>query len=218
MRSNPTLARNSRWKAARSREIRLDGAFSPLGDAMSGVDEGLPRPLEQYREYLRLLARLNLDHRLRGALDPSDIVQQTLLKAHENLASFRGRTDAELRGWLRAILAQQLALIARKRGRRPVRIHSLEASLEQSSARLESLLASEDTSPSQDAMHAERLVELAMAMDSLPEDQRTAVELRYLQGLSVSAVAERMARTTVSVTGLLYRGTQALKRRMGELR
>lgn len=185
---------------------------------MPEAGEGLPRPLEEYREYLRLLARLNLDHRLRGALDPSDIVQQTLLKAHENLGGFRGRSDAELRGWLRAILAQQLALIARKRGRRPVRVHSLESSLEQSSARLESLLASDECSPSEDAMRAERLVELAMALAALPEDQRTAVELRYLQGLSVSAVAERMARTTVSVTGLLYRGTRALRQRMGEAR
>lgn len=144
-------------------------------------------------------------------------MQQNLLKAHENLGGFRGKTDSELQGWLRAILAQQLALIARKTGRRPVRIHSLESSLEQSSARLESLLASEDTSPSRDAMHAERLLELATALATLPEDQRTAVERRYLQGLSVSAVAERMTRTTVSVTGLLYPGTQALRRRMGEL-
>ncbi len=190
----------------------------PISGALPDATAGLPRPLEHYRDYLRLLARLNLDPRLRGALDSSDIVQQTLLKAHVNLATFRGKTDAELRGWLRAILAQELALIVRKRGRRPVRVHSLEASLEQSSARLESLLASEDTSPSQDAMHAERLVELAMALGALPEDQRTAVELRYLQGLSVSAVAQRMDRTTVSVTGLLYRGTQALRQRMRDPR
>ncbi len=188
----------------------------PISGELPDGTEGLPRPLEQYRDYLRLLARVHLDPRLRGALDPSDVVQQTLLKAHENLGGFRGRTDAELRGWLRAILAQQLALIARKRGRRPVRMHSLEASLEQSSARLESLLASEESSPSQDAMHAEQLVELAMALAGLPEDQRTAVELRYLGGLSVADIAHRMGRSTVSVTGLLYRGTQALRQRMSE--
>jgi RNA polymerase sigma-70 factor (ECF subfamily) len=183
---------------------------------MSRADEGRPRRLEHYRDDLRFLARLHRDPRLRGALDPSDVVQQTLLKAHENLAAFWGKTDAELRGWLRAILAQQLALIARKRRRRPVRVHSLESALEQSSARLESLLASEESSPSANAMHAERLVELATALAALPEDRRTAVEPRYLQGLSVSVVAERMARTTVSVTGLLYRGTRALRQRMGE--
>ncbi len=85
---------------------------------MSHAAESLPRPLEQYRDYLRILARLQLDPRMRGALDPSDVVQQTLLKAHENLKGFRGKTDAELQGWLRAILSQQLALLARKGGRR----------------------------------------------------------------------------------------------------
>jgi RNA polymerase sigma-70 factor, ECF subfamily len=178
--------------------------------------EGLPRPLEQYRDYLRLLARLQFDTRLRGALDPSDIVQQTLVKAHENLKGFRGKTDAELQAWLRAIMAQQFALIARKRGRRGVRTLSLEAALEESSARLESLVASDETGPSQQMVHAERLVELTIALGGLPEDQRTALELRYLTGLSVGGVAQRMARTTVSVTGLLYRGTKALRQRMDE--
>ncbi len=183
---------------------------------MTHAAEGLPRPLEQYRDYLRLLARVHLDPRLRGALDPSDVVQQTLLKAHENLRGFRGKTDAELAAWLRAILAQELALLGRKRGRRPVRTHSLESALEQSSARLESLLVSEESSPSLEMVRAERLIELARALATLPADQRTAVELRYLRGLSVPAVAEQMGRTTVSVTGLLYRGTQALRQRMGD--
>jgi RNA polymerase sigma-70 factor (ECF subfamily) len=183
---------------------------------MSHAAEGLPRPLEQYRDYLRLLARAHLDPRWRGVLDPSDVVQQTLLKAHEHLAGFRGKTDAELAAWLRAILAQELALIGRKRGRRPVPTRSLESALEQSSARLESLLATEESSPSQELVRAERLVELARALATLPADQRTAVELRYLRGLSVPAVAQQMARSTVSVTGLLYRGTQALRQRMGD--
>jgi RNA polymerase sigma-70 factor (ECF subfamily) len=182
---------------------------------MSQAAEGLPRPLEDYRDYLRLLARLQLDPRLRGLLDPSDVVQQTLLKAHENLKGFRGTTGAELQAWLRAILAQQLALFARKRGPQQVRAHSLESALEQSSARLESLLASEESSPSQKGMRSERLIELAEALAMLPDDQRTALELRYLGGLSVADVALRMNRSTVSVTGLLYRGTKALRERMG---
>ena len=48
----------------------------------------------------------------------------------------------------------------------------------------------------------------------LPEDQRVAVELRYLKGLSVPEIADQMGRTTVSVTGLLYRGTKALREGM----
>ena len=49
--------------------------------------------LERCREYLCLLARLHLDHRLQGKLDPADIVQQTLMKAHEKRSQFRGRSD-----------------------------------------------------------------------------------------------------------------------------
>ena len=85
---------------------------------MSQSAEGLPRPLEHYRDYLGILARLQLDPRLRGELDPSDIVQQTLLKAHENLRRSGGGPDAELQAWLRAILSQQLAILARKGGQR----------------------------------------------------------------------------------------------------
>ncbi len=68
---------------------------------MSGEAGGAPRALEHYVDYLRLLARLHIDPRLRGRLDPSDVVQQTLLIAHEKMAQFRGKTHAELAAWLR---------------------------------------------------------------------------------------------------------------------
>jgi RNA polymerase sigma-70 factor (ECF subfamily) len=178
-----------------------------------------PLPLEQYREYLRLLARLQLDPRLRGQLDPSDIVQQTLLKAHERFDQFRGQSDDELRSWLRAILARTLVDAVRKFGRQKGDwARSLEEALEQSSAMLEVFLASEESSPSHGALRAERLIDLAEALAGLPEYQRMAIELRYLSGLAVPDVAEQMGRSTVSVTGLLYRGMKALRTFMAELR
>lgn len=174
-------------------------------------------PLEPYREYLRLLARLQLDPRIRSQFDPSDIVQQTMLKAHERFEQYRGRTDEELRAWLRAILARNLIDAARRFGRQGgERARSLEAALEQSSARLEVLLASGEPDPGEGALRAERLAELAGALARLPDDQRTAVELRYLRGMSVPDVAGAMGRTTVSVTGLLYRGMKELRQRMGD--
>src|SRR5262249_22558283 len=154
---------------------------------------------------------LQLDPRLRGKLDPSDVVQQALLRAHEKRDQFRGSTDAEQAAWLRAILVTTLAEALRAFGRqqRDVALErSLEAAVEDSSARLEGWLAAEQSSPSQKAMRQEQLLRLAEALARLPEEQRTALELRYLQGCSVTAVSRRMDRSEPSVAGLLRRGLQ----------
>src|SRR5438876_9653668 len=95
-------------------------------------------PLDGYRDYLLLLARARLDPRLRGKLDPSDVVQQTLLEAHRDAAQFRGRTDAERAAWLRQVLARNLANVVRDhtRGQRDVtRERSHQAGLDEASAR-----------------------------------------------------------------------------------
>src|SRR5262249_30925242 len=99
--------------------------------------------LERYRSYLRLLARLHLGPRLQAKLDPSDLVQQTLLKAVQGFGQFRGQGEAALAAWLRQILAHTLANAVRDltRARRDVgRERSLEADLDASSARLENWL------------------------------------------------------------------------------
>ena len=77
-------------------------------------DAGALGDLQHYREYLRLLARLQLNPRLRRQLDSSDLVQETLLKAHARRQQFHGKTDAELAGWLRSILANTIADALRK--------------------------------------------------------------------------------------------------------
>ncbi len=181
---------------------------------MPSAIELTPRLLERYREYLRLLAGLQFAPWLGGHVDSSDVVQQTLLQAHQNLDKFQGKTALQFQAWLRAILAQQIAQVARKRARQG-RSLSLETALDQSHARLEELLAVQQSSPSAGALRAELLIVLAEALATLPQDQRTAVELRYLEGLSVPEVAERMNRGAVSVTGLIYRGTRTLRQRMG---
>jgi RNA polymerase sigma-70 factor (ECF subfamily) len=173
--------------------------------------------LEEFRPYLKLLARLHLDPRVRGQVDPSDIVQQTFLAAHAKQAQFRGTTDAERAAWLRVILANQIALAVRKLGPKGGgRVRSLQDDLDRSSARLEAFFAADHSSPSERAIRSEQAVELAAALAKLPEDQRTALELRHLQGLPVPEVSSRMGRTVPAVAGLLHRGTKALRAFMQE--
>ena len=172
------------------------------------------RPLEAYRDYLRLLARTQLSPRLRTKLDASDAAQQTLLQAHEARAQFRGTTEAERLAWLRAILANVLAAAARSyetAARDLSREHSLEVELGLSSSRLGCLLAADQTSPSQRAVRGEDVLRLAAALARLPEDQRRVVELHHLKGLTIAEVAGQMERTRPAVVGLLFRGLRTLR-------
>jgi RNA polymerase sigma-70 factor (ECF subfamily) len=176
--------------------------------------------LEAYRDYLRLLAGVQLDPRLRGKLDPSDVVQETLARAHEKAEQFRGTTEAERAAWLRQILASQLAAAVRRyldAGKRDTgRERSLHAAVEDSSARLEALLAADQTSPSERAVRHEELRRLAAALAGLPEDQRQAVELHHLRGKPLEEVARELGRSEAAVGGLLRRGLKRLRELMRE--
>ncbi len=181
---------------------------------MSREAESHDRALDQYREYLVMLARVQLDPRLREKLDPSDVVQQTLLDAHRKHDQFRGQTEAEKAAWLRQILAHNLvdALRAFGRAKRDVaREHSLEAALEQSSVRLEAWLAAEQSSPSQKAQRHERAVQLADALAELPEAQREALVLQNWHGWSLAEIGRHMDRSPAAVAGLLKRGLKQLR-------
>jgi RNA polymerase sigma-70 factor (ECF subfamily) len=178
-----------------------------------------PEDLERYRDYLRLLARLQLDPRLRARCDASDVVQQTFLQAHQALAQFRGGSEAELAAWLRQVLARNLAHAARdhRRGRRDVaRERSLEAALEASSARLEGWLAAQQPSPSQRAERDEQLLRLAQALAALPEAQREALVRHYWQGWTTVEIGQHLGRTPAAVAGLLKRGLNELRRHLHE--
>src|SRR5579883_2241680 len=123
---------------------------------MSDAAEASGRSLEQYREYLRLLARLHLAPELRSKVDPSDIVQQVLVKAHQHSGQFRGRSEGEWAAWLRRILANTLHDAVRKYRREVSLECAAPDGVDESSARLEAWLEAGQSSPSQRAMRQEQ--------------------------------------------------------------
>jgi RNA polymerase sigma-70 factor (ECF subfamily) len=92
----------------------------------------------------------------------------------------------------------------------------LEAALEESSARIESWLVAEQSSPSQQAEANEQAVRLAAALATLPELQREALVLRHCQGWPLADISERLGRTPAAVAGLLKRGLRQLRHQLQE--
>jgi RNA polymerase sigma-70 factor (ECF subfamily) len=186
---------------------------------MDHAAENIEDVVERYRQYLVMLADRQLDSRLRGKLDASDVVQQTLLEAHKNQEQYRGTHEAELVAWLRKILAHNLidAMRGLRREKRDVaREQSIDVAIETSSVRLEGWLADEQSTPSQKFTRHEEALQLADAMAQLPDAQREALILKNWHDWTVPEVAQHMGRSSTAVAGLLKRGLKQLRQQLTE--
>jgi RNA polymerase sigma-70 factor, ECF subfamily len=184
--------------------------------ARVGDQQALGRLLELYRNYLTLLARLQIGRRLQGKVDAADLVQETFLKGHRDFVRFRGSTEAEWVSWLRQILAGNLAHELRRyygTQRRDVRLErTLEEDLDQSSRFLGQGLIAPLSSPSQGVVRREQAVLLADALEQLPADYREVIILSHLEELSFPEVARRMGRSVDSVKNVWARALAKLRR------
>jgi RNA polymerase sigma-70 factor, ECF subfamily len=192
-----------------------------IQEARAKSDSHLGPLLELYRNYLRLLARIEIGRRLQGKLDASDLVQETFLEAHRNFGLFQGTDEPQFVSWLRQILAAKVANLVRHyfgtQGRDVRLEQELAVKLDNSSRLLGHDLAASMTSPSLQAARREQAVLLADALEQLPEDYREVIILRHLEGLTFPEVAGRMKRTQDSVEKLWLRGLARLRKVFGEL-
>jgi RNA polymerase sigma-70 factor, ECF subfamily len=180
-----------------------------LADAADVTDR-----LARFRNDLLLIAEARCASFRPSLIEAEDVVQETLRRAFDKRHQFRGRSDRELGGWLRAILASMIAQFLRKAGHR-ANVRSLETALERSSDRLEQFLNSHDPSPSHNVRTAERNERIHLILNQLGQDQRRALVLHHIEGKSVAEVAMIMGRTTASVASLLHRGVEAMKKQLG---
>jgi RNA polymerase sigma-70 factor, ECF subfamily len=175
--------------------------------------------LELYRNYLRLVARSLISTALRVKLDPSDLVQETFLKAHREFTQFAGRGEPELVAWLRRILVTSLANQVkhhRRRARDHQRQESLEQLLDRSSVTIQLALASSISSPSEQASRREQSVLLANALNRLSDDYREAFIRRTLEHVSFETMAADMGRSVGAVRMLWARAVKRLTELLGE--
>ncbi len=188
-----------------------------LSLARQGDEAARNRLFEACRSFVAVTARVHLHRRLQTKVDPSDLVQQSMLEAHRGFERFHGQTPEEWLAWLKQIV-QHNVLDADKyyRGahRRDVRREQLIS--DPTSGRVDCLPADPGLSPSQLFSKAERELQVAVAIESLPEDYRQVVLLRNLERLSFDDVAERMNRTRGACQMLWMRAVEQLRAKLSE--
>ena len=175
--------------------------------------------LGRFRPYLQFLARVSWDRRLQSKLEPSDLVQQTLLLAQKGFEQFQGENDEALAAWLRQILANVITEQQRYFGRDKrlaARERSMGDVLSESSRRIAGF-QSQAPSPSENIEFNERALRIAAAMEGLSKDQLEVLILHYWQGLTIPEISQALDRTQAAIGGLVHRGLRALRKVLGEI-
>jgi len=173
--------------------------------------------LEKCRSYVSLIARAQIEGWMRTKFDASDLVQQTLLEAHQGLKHFQGQTEAEWLGWLRGILNHNTLDFARKYQGAAKRDVKREFSIDRTGQRSDRSgpqrweLPDQGETPSRILLNREQEILMAEAVAQLPADYQEVIMLRNLQRLSFKEVAERMQRSPGAVQMLWLRALNQLQ-------
>ena len=173
--------------------------------------------LGEYRAYLETLTFIQIDPRLRSGFSLSDVIQNTLVEAWQDLGRIQDLDDAGRKRWLRRMLMNNLLEeIARVRAKKRdvFREQSLEAAAAESSCRLQSWLAAEDSSPSERLARQEEGLRLLEALSKLDPRQCEALILQKYHGWTLAQIAEQLGCTTGAVAGLHARGLKELRKHL----
>jgi RNA polymerase sigma-70 factor (ECF subfamily) len=192
-----------------------------ISRARDGDETAKAELLGHFRHYLRLLAHLHLRQLLQAKFDESDIVQETCMQAAQAFHQFQGNSEKQLAAWLRQILANKGAAMARNylADKRDVQVEiRLQHGFDKSSMDLARVIPDRNASPSQAAVRRERSVQLADAIAKVSGDKREVLILHGLQGSSVADVAKSMGRSEASTWKLWARGLQELRQFTTEMK
>lgn len=165
-----------------------------------------------------MLAAARLREALGKRVSPSDIVQDAMLAAHQNIASFRGTTPAEFTAWIRTILTRCITRSVERNTktekrdiRREVSLNRVHRSSGSSSVCGLSLLVSASPTPSQIVSSEEEAVRIANLLAKLSLDYQQVIALRNFSNLRFDEIASEMNRTEQAVRLLWLRAVRKLR-------
>jgi RNA polymerase sigma-70 factor (ECF subfamily) len=171
-----------------------DALLARLGQ---GDQQALGELYSRYREPLRRMVVLRLDHRLGGRVSPSDVLQEAYIDALKRVGHYLAKPDMPFPGWLRLIVGQRLVEVHRHHLGAKGRDAGQEISLAHggawpaaSSVCLAARLAGDLSSPSEAAMRNESLALLEEALNQMDPLDREVLALRHFEELSNNEVAE----------------------------
>jgi RNA polymerase sigma-70 factor (ECF subfamily) len=186
--------------------------------ARGGSAEALGQALEACRAYLLLVANRELEPELQAKAGASDLVQETFLNAQRNFHQFQGASPEELRGWLRAILLNNLGNLRRRYRDTDKRQLARELSLESDDSQddLKKNLAANTPSPSDHAVRHEQTAAVEQALARLPEDHRQVIVWRHQENCSFEEIGQRLGRSVDAARMLWWRAIERLQDELGE--
>ena len=163
------------------------------------------------------MANQELAVEVRAKVGPSDVVQETMLLAQENFDQFAGQTDAELFGWLRRIMLNQLA-DEKKKYRRQKRDVAREMPMHGDSRTGVPPMdfPGDFVTPGTRAIAEEQTETVMRALQRLPDDSRQAIVLRSLERLSFAEVGKQLGRSEDAARKLWSRAVERLQQELEE--
>jgi RNA polymerase sigma-70 factor, ECF subfamily len=150
---------------------------------------------------------------VRNPAEAEDVAQEAFIKAYRALPQFRG--DSAFYTWLYRIAINTAKNAVVSRDRSPVE-YDLDAQNSDDSYDMQSRLKDPET-PEGLVLTEEIRGTVNSAIEALPEDLRTAIVLRELEGLSYEEIAESMGCPVGTVRSRIFRAREAIDRRLREV-
>ena len=161
-----------------------------------GDRQVLSEAFTRHRERLWRMISFRMDRRLRGRVDPDDILQEAYLNAEQRFGYFRKAANLSIFIWFRLIVGQTLVDVHRRHLGADMRDASREISMnktpsaQSTSVCLAQQLAGSLTSPSQAAHKQEVSSQLIAALETMDPIDQEIIALRHFEDLSNADVAE----------------------------
>jgi RNA polymerase sigma-70 factor, ECF subfamily len=196
------------------------GTYELIDRAGQGDEAARRQLLERYRGYLKRMVAVRLDRRLAARVDPSDVVQETLVEAARRLDDYLRDRPLPFYAWLRGLAGERVIDTHRRHvttQRRSVTLEHRDLDLPDASAdQLVRRLLAADTSPSNHLMRQERHERLKAALASLPQRDREVVVMRHLEQLSTVEIAAMLEISEPAVKSRLLRALIRMREQMGD--